>query len=471
MSLWSTFLFSFAAAGSDLPFLIDVGPDLSSRFPGAPRLQSFAWAQWDGKWVFIAGRTAGYHGVGGSESDFPRKGANSKIWVVDPTGEGPARIYSFPVTKLPASLGNVKDQWMSSNPLFFQDGPTLYIAGGYGQNSQGAWVTYPVLSAVNLPALIEGVEAGRDSFASTIAHTESPLVQVTGGELLKLDDGLFYVAGGHDFEGSYGEFEAGDEKNTAHASQTYTSEIRKLRVGREGNRLSISLVESFKNPEFARRDLNASFRILSDGHTLGAAIYGGVFTQDQLAFTKPVYWGASGTPKVEKFDQKMSAYTCAKVLLFDPEVGTMYTTFLGGISGWTWDYASKTMEPAPRSGHKGEFGYFDGLSWIDHISTLVQEPSGTHEIVQPTTRLPAYLGTNAAFIPAAGLSKIREDADVYDLRPLRGKRTLVGYLYGGIRAVPREFPHRDESRLYRSGNVPTSVSDMILPIYVTVPAK
>ena len=47
-----------------------------------------------------------------------------------------------------------------------------------------------------------------------------------------------------------------------------------------------------------------------------------------------------------------------------------------------------------------------------------------------------------------------------DLRPLRGKRVLAGYLYGGIRAFPREFPYRDDSPLYHSGNVPTRSSDM-----------
>ncbi len=50
-----------------VPFTIEATEDVSSRFPGFPRLQSFAWAQWDGKWIFIGGRTAGYHGVGGDK--------------------------------------------------------------------------------------------------------------------------------------------------------------------------------------------------------------------------------------------------------------------------------------------------------------------------------------------------------------------------------------------------------------------
>ena len=64
---------------------------------------------------------------------------------------------------------------------------------------------------------------------------------------------------------------------------------------------------------------------------------------------------------------------------------------------------------------------------------------------------------------------MRADADVFDLRPLRGKRVLAGYIYGGIRAFPREFPYRDDSRLYRSGNVPTRSSEIIVAVYITVP--
>src|SRR3954470_14732783 len=110
-----------APPANPIPFTIEATEDVSARFPGVPRLQSFAWAQWDGKWIFISGRTSGYHGVGGKDADFPRNMGNDKIWVVDPSGPGPARTWSFAVTNLPASLAAVKDQWTSSSTLFLQD--------------------------------------------------------------------------------------------------------------------------------------------------------------------------------------------------------------------------------------------------------------------------------------------------------------------------------------------------------------
>ena len=200
------------ASGSGAqPLSIVASEDVSANFVGAPRLQSFAWAQWDGKWIFIGGRTGGYHGVGQGDVNFPRAGANQRIWVIEPPAAGAAKVYSFPVADLPPSLALVKDQWVSTNLLHFQDNDTLYLAGGYGETSSGELVTYPVVSSVNLPALVAGVIHGKDSFSKTIAWAESPLVQSTGGGLVKLDDGFFYLIGGHVFMGTYRGFEAADE--------------------------------------------------------------------------------------------------------------------------------------------------------------------------------------------------------------------------------------------------------------------
>src|SRR5512138_3559870 len=96
--------FLSASTPHPLPFTIEAAEDVSARFPGAPRLQSFAWAQWEGKWIFIAGRTTGYHGPGGKEADFPRSGANDRIWMIEPSATGSARTWSVPLAKLPASL-------------------------------------------------------------------------------------------------------------------------------------------------------------------------------------------------------------------------------------------------------------------------------------------------------------------------------------------------------------------------------
>jgi hypothetical protein len=221
-----------------LPFTIEALEDVSGQFPEVPRLQSFAWAQRGGKWIFIGGRTTGYHGVGAVDADFPRAGSNAKIWVVDAASLTP-KSFSFPVASLPAGLARVKDQWVASNLLFFQDKSTLYLAGGCGLNTEVKLVTHSVLSSVDLPSLVEGVTKGIDTFSKKIKWTTSPLVQSAGGELLKLDDGLFYLAGGHVFTGSYRDFEGANEQGSSTVSQKYLEEIRKLKVTSVDGQLSV----------------------------------------------------------------------------------------------------------------------------------------------------------------------------------------------------------------------------------------
>src|SRR3954452_2028912 len=101
-----------APPANSVPFTIEATEDVSARFPGAPHLQSFAWAQWEGKWIFITGRTSGYHGAGGKEADFPRSGANDKIWMIEPPATGAARVWGVPLNPLPESLRGVKDQFI-----------------------------------------------------------------------------------------------------------------------------------------------------------------------------------------------------------------------------------------------------------------------------------------------------------------------------------------------------------------------
>src|ERR1700686_651501 len=229
-----------------LPFTIDASEDASSEFAGAPRLQSFSFAQWKGRWVFIGGRIAGYHSVGGGPAEFLRTDANRDVWGVDTTVR-PARTYHVPVESLPESLTAVKDQWTSAGQLYFQDGPKLYICGGYGPDHRGQLLTFPRVSQIDLPLLIDGVMEGRLP-ASSIMFASSPLVQSAGGELVKLADDYFYLVMGHVFMGSYTAFEGRAEHNAEEVSQTYLSEIRKLKIaGTPGGGLSVRLVQTYRD--------------------------------------------------------------------------------------------------------------------------------------------------------------------------------------------------------------------------------
>jgi len=456
---------ALAAVPAGVPFTIDVSEAVAGEFPGAPRLQSFSFAQWKGRWVFIGGRISGYHAVGGGSAEFLRADANREVWVIDTTVK-PARTYHVPVTQLPPRLAVIQAQWTSTGQLYFQDGDKLYICGGYGQDEKGKWSTFDVISRVSLPELVEDVMGGGLP-AESISFARSSLVQSAGGALTKLKDGYFYLVMGHSFQGSYTAFEGQEEHNSTEASQTYLSEIRKLSVKTQADgSLSVALVEKFQNEtEFHRRDLNVAQFLSPAG--LGFAAYGGVFTPEtQLSYSKPVYVVPGSRPFVDSaFDQKMNAYTCAVLLMFSETTKTMYTTFFGGISRFRWNPLEHVYEENPRAGSKTDSTYLDGLQWSDQISTIRKDEAETIEIVHSRS-LPAFVGTGAVFIPVPDVARAERNTDILAFEPLRNTRTFVGYIYGGIRAYPYRFPYLKPAGSYNSGAVPSKPSDMILKVYV-----
>lgn len=466
-------LFGVSLVYAQLPFSVDATQDAGREFPGIPHVQSFAFAQWKGRWVIIGGRASGYHSVGGGPAEFLRSDANRDVWVIDTTVH-PARSYRASLDLLPVGLSPVKDQWASTGPLYFQDGSKLYICGGYGQSHAGNWVTFPLISKVDIPELIDGVMAGRLP-AKSIVFAKTPLVESTGGELIKLSDGYFYLVMGHSFQGSYTAFEGQTEHNEEAASQTYLNEIRKLKITSTGGRLEVTLADKFTDEmEFHRRDLNV-VPILSP-HGLGLAAYGGVFTPEtQLNYSKPVYLFPGSPPVVDAdFEQKLNIYSCAKMLFYDKSGGAMYTTFFGGIGRYSWDNVAGQFVENAKVGTKVSSVYLDGLQWSDQIATIqkvmVPGKETTREIANASP-LPGYMGTDAVFIAAPEISRAYSGGDIFDLESLQGIRTFVGYIYGGIQASPHRFPYSKTAPEYSAGTVPTKPSELILRVYVHLTAS
>jgi hypothetical protein len=193
-----------------------------------------------------------------------------------------------------------------------------------------------------------------------------------------------------------------------------------------------------------------------------------VFTPEtQLNYSKPVYLSSGARPVIDSgFDQKMNAYSSAVLLMYSEPAKTMYTTFFGGISRFFWNPGEAVFQENPITGSKTDFKYLDGLQWSDQISTIQKNQAGTTEMVHERA-LPAFLGTDAVFIPVSGLLRARGIADIIDFDSLKKTKTIVGYIYGGIRAYPYEFPYIKTAPAHSSGSVPSQASDMILKVYIT----
>jgi hypothetical protein len=144
----------------------------------------------------------------------------------------------------------------------------------------------------------------------------------------------------------------------------------------------------------------------------------------------------------------------------------MYTTLFGGISRFSWNPSEAVYQEYPLSASKAEARYLDGLQWSDQISTIQKGAAGTAEMVHSIT-LPAFLGTDAVFISAPDLPRAYRDTEILAFDSMKDATTFVGYICGGIRAYPYEFPYGKTAPPHSAGAVPSKASDMILKVYVT----
>lgn len=393
----------------------------------APKLQSFCFASSGGKWLLIGGRINGFHGTSDMESTFPSQYANKSIWVMDQASNRSWRA------DLPAGY---QYQLSSTNMNYYQDGNVLYCVGGYGsvcdKDSASCYQTFPNLTAIDVPGLINAVVNNQGNLGQYMSSMADERLRVTGGAFKKIGD-WFYLCFGHNY---YTMYKGG-------VTGLYTQQVRKFKLQKNGNTLSITDYQVFTDPtnlqplsEFHRRDLNVVPTIMPDG-SLGLTAYGGVFTQFAGAWLHPVSirqsaTGVTTTSVDTSFSQKLNVYECAHIPLYDVSTRTMYTTLLGGI---TFYYYDQDGNLTPSNG-------FNFMPFANHLTTLARTPNGqTTEYPQQNPPLPGYIGSNAVFVPAPGIPLYAGGAsqDIIDLYRLPyGTPVLIGYLYGGIVATAEQ---------------------------------
>jgi len=442
----------FAADGT-LPFTIELGATMD--ISGAPRLQSFAAAQANGKWLLVGGKLTGLHtfknaSLSDPVNNFPPSEMNNRAWVIDPVAQ---QVWS---AALPAETGPYLTM---TNPAYEQDGDTLYIAGGYGLWPTGTGPggadnmrTFDSLSAIQVSATIDAVIAGKplDAF---IQQIHDPRMRIAGGELKKLGD-TFFLIFGQTFDGLYTPGNAGAQTTFV---QAYLEQIATFTLGPA---LQIGSYRAIKTPvvpasgatadtrPFHRRDLTVG-PILTPSGTNAIAAYGGVFPAGQIsAFRKPVYISGptAAQIRIDSYQQFMSQYNCAIVPMYSSASKTMYTTFLGGISLY---YLFPPTKEVKRDG---------GIPFIDEVTTLTVTPAGQSSECIATQSLPALLGAGAVFFPAPAVARFSNG--VLQLDAIK-TRTLAGWMYGGIRSSSPQTALGE----------PTYGSATAIPIYITPKAS
>jgi hypothetical protein len=408
-----------SACAQQAPFTVTVTPWDSSFAVG---VQSFAWAQYNGKLLLVGGRTNGFHRTSDKERTFPTRYDNQQFWVLDIQNK---KNYS---AGIPAAY---KLPLRTTNMEFYQDGNTLYFVGGYGStcdtDSASCYQTFSNLSALNVPGLVNSIVAGDTSnLAQYITTTTDERLRVTGGSLEKIGN-YFYLIFGQNYNSIY----------KGGITGIYTEQIRRFTINNSGGKLSISNYDAIVTPltyqdlsQFRRRDLNTFPTILPDG-TLGIGALGGVFTNQAGPYPNPIAISAPNgglTAAIDTgFQQKFCLYDCARMLVYDPVGKNMYTTLFGGITNYYYDNQGN-IQPS---------NIDNFMPFSNHLSTIRRNSAGKYtEFPQYTPALPGYIGSNAIFVPVSGAASYMNSPLIIDYTKLPfGAPAQVGWMIGGITAT------------------------------------
>jgi len=405
--IFSTF-YAFAQAGETGQLLPEYQLSIEeSPISGLPGLQSFAWAQHQGRWLLIGGRKDGLHRRQPFAA-FEPEGANDRLFVVDPaTGQ----VWSADLKGLPTPIA---EQLSSTNIQFYQDGNTLYLLGGYGFSwSREAFVSYPNLTAVDVSGLMSAIVNGKNT-APFFRQTEDERMAVTGGALGKIGD-RYYLAGGHRFDGAYNP--TGPTTGPGF-SQEYTNAARSFRIQNTGEKLTLEAYEVWMDSlAWHRRDYNLVPQIFTD-KTEGYTAFSGVFQYDaNLPWLNTVDFTAKGYQTKSGFEQLLNGYHSANLPLYDAATGAMQTIFFGGISQFYFDENNTLIND------------YD-VPFTKAISAVTRTKDGRMAEALLPAAMPGYLGAAAWFLPATEAPLFVNG--VLDFSRLPQTKTLVGYVVGGI---------------------------------------
>jgi len=422
-SLLSLFFSSLAIQWAQIqPFDLLLEP---LTIPSLPGLQSFAWGQWNGKWLLVGGRTDGLHRRQPPVSFDPAFN-NDRFIVVDPVA---GQFWQWTISGVPQ---DVADQLRSTNMQFEQKGEYLYLVGGYGFNTAGGnKKTFDKLIAIHLPTAINAVISGQ-SAASAIRFIADSRFAVTGGHLKKIGN-TFYLLGGHKFDGNY------NPNNGPSFTQQYTNAVRRFTLVDDGSTLQVQFLPEWVDAAaFHRRDYNAVAQIMPDGRE-AITVFSGVFQPAaNLPFLDYVDVDSSGYTLYPSFQQRYNHYHCAVMPVYNAMDNAMHTVFFGGMAQF-YDSAGTLVQD-------------DNVPFVKTIARLTRSANGTMSEHKMIVEMPGFMGAGAEFIPREGVPTYGND--VLKLNAFTEDTTLVGYIYGGIvSTAPNIFFTNDGTQSWASNNI------------------
>ena len=391
-----------ALAQNTFPYDVQLTPITIANLPG---LHSYAFAQYNGKWLIIGGRKDGIHARQPFNA-FPNSQNNTNIYVVDVATQ---QFWSITVNNLPTGL---KEQLQSTNMNFHQDGNTLCVIGGYAfSTSANDHITFDKLTTIDVPNLINAIIDGT-SISSYFKQIANPIFQNTGGQLGKIGN-EFYLVGGQVFTGRY------NPMGNPTFEQTYVSKIQKFTIDNSGTQLSFSNYSEVNDAvHLHRRDYNLVPQVFPNGEE-GYTISSGVFQINaDLPFLYPVDIKSSGYFPQTQFNQYLSNYHSGKVGIYDQENNRMHNLFFGGISQYYYNGTTLVQD--------------NNVPFVKTISRTTRLADGTLSEHNFPVEMPNLKGAGAEFIPNTNLSHYTNE--VIKLNDITATEFVIGHLYGGIQS-------------------------------------
>ncbi len=425
----------------DTPFDIQLTP---IQVEGVGGLQAFAFGQHEGKWLIVGGRLDGLHRRQPFAS-FDIAGHNTQLIVVDPSGN---QSWTASLNVLPASI---KEQLSATNMEFYQEGDVLYLIGGYGYSATaGDHITYPNLTAINIPQTIQAIQNDL-SILPFIRQIKDDKLAVTGGYLQKIYD-TYYLVGGQKFIGRYNPM---GPNNGPGFIQEYTNAIRKFTFEDDGTTIKIiHQAEIYDRAQLHRRDYNVAPQIMPNGRE-GLTAFSGVFQENvDLPFLTCVNIDSDGYAVQAGFNQYYNHYHCAHIPLYSAKDNEMHTLFFGGIAQYYDDYGLLVKD--------------DNVPFVNTIARVTRQSDGSMAEYKLPVTMPALLGAGSEFIPRQDISSYENG--VLKLDEVDQDTTMIGYIYGGISSsAPNIFftntgtQSQASSQIFKVfliKNSPTSVHDV-----------
>jgi hypothetical protein len=409
------------------------------NYPELKGLQSYIYAQWGDEVLILGGRLDGLHRrqpFASFDADFN----NRNIWLINLHTK---KTISQPINTLSTAL---QEQLESSNMQCYQKDSLLIVTGGYGYSkTKDEHVTYPYLTIIQIPQLIQAIHQ-KQNINACFSQIKDERMAITGGRMHLLEDSVFYLVGGHRFDGSYNPM--GPDHGPGFTQQ-YSNSIRRFTLQQIQAQYLIQMKSIwYDSLNLHRRDMN----VLPFIDSVGAAaltLFSGVFQYDaDIPYHTLVDIRPSGYHLIKGFEQRYNQYQTASFTLFDSSTYSNYSVFFGGI-GHYYMQNKKLIKD-------------NDVPFTKHISVVQRNKDGRLKEYLLPNEMPGYLGASAEFLPA-NLSLLHTSG-VLMLNRITDFNQPIGYIIGGIQSTKRNIFWDNEGELSKA-------SPVIFEVFLSVPRK